>query len=83
MKIGAELLKVLNKIYPPSEMIQQRFGRYDIAFKTDEQGRAALLFIGKVNESGQIKGDRFVRNLQTDQEGKIVKDHWDHKGKAS
>ena len=83
MKLGAELLKVLNKNYPPGVMIQQRFGRHDIAFKTDEKGRPILLFIGRSTESGDIKGERFVRNLQTDIEGKILKDHWDHKGKAS
>lgn len=76
MKIGTELLKILTKTYAPEEMISQRFGRYDLAFKTDGQGRPTLLFIGKADKEGHIKGERFVRNLQNG------KDHWDNKGKA-
>ena len=76
MKLGAQLLKVLSKSYAPDEMIRQRFGRYDLAFKTDNQGCPILLFIGKADEHGNIKGERFVRNLQDG------KDHWDNKGKT-
>lgn len=76
MKIGAELLKILSKNYAPGEWINQRFGRYDLAYKTDEQGRPILLFIGKMDGSGHIKGERFVRILQAG------KDHWDNKGKV-
>jgi hypothetical protein len=80
MKIGEKLLKVLNKTYTPSAMIPLKFGRYDIAFKTDESGNPILLFIGKANEEGIIKGDRFGRVLIKDAEGKVVKDHWDNRG---
>jgi hypothetical protein len=82
MKIGAQLHKILSKIYPPAEIINQRFSRYDLAFKTDEQGRPVLLFIGKADSDGKIKGDRFVRQLQIDKEGHVIKDHWDNKGKV-
>jgi hypothetical protein len=81
MKIGTELLKVLSKTYAPDKMIDQRFGRYDLAFKTDEAGRPVLLFMGKADEEGKIKGERFARRLQMGQDGKIIKDHWDNKGK--
>jgi hypothetical protein len=77
------LLKILNKIYEPSSLIDQRMGKYDLAIRTDEQGRAILLFIGQKDSSGKIKGERYARRLVVDTDGKIVKDHWDHKGKAS
>lgn len=82
MKVGPELLKILSKPYAPDQLISQRFGRYDLAFKTDEQGRPILLFIGKANAEGEIKGERFVRRLQADKDGQIIKDHWDNKGKT-
>lgn len=83
MKIGAELSKVLSKTYAPGQMISQRFGRYDLAFKTDEQGRPVLLYMGKADADGKIKGERFARRLQTNQNGEIIKDHWDNKGKTA
>jgi hypothetical protein len=82
MKVGPELLKILSKPYAPDQLISQRFGRYDLAFKTDEQGRPILLFIGKADAAGMIKGERFVRRLQADKDGQIIKDHWDNKGKT-
>ena len=81
MKIGVELKKILDKTYAPEQMISQRFGRFDLTFKTDEKGNAIVLFIGKADKNGKIKGERFTRNLKTDQMGKI-KDHWDNKGKT-
>lgn len=82
MKIGPPLLKILSKTYAPDEMIHQRFGRYDLAFKTDDLGRPILLHIGQADDNGHIKGERFTRRLQADAEGKIIKDHWDNKGKV-
>lgn len=82
MKVGAELLSVLAKTYAPGELIRQRFGRYDLAFKTDEQGLPILLFMGKADADGNIKGKRFARRIQTGKDGKIIKDHWDNKGKV-
>jgi hypothetical protein len=77
------LLKLLNKVYEASAMLEQRFGRYDLAFKTDEKGRPILLFIGEKDPNGKIKGERYARRLVFDKEGNIIKDHWDNKGKAS
>ena len=57
-------------------MIRLRFGRYDLAFKTDDEGRPVLLFMGKADANGHINGERFVRNLQAG------KDQWDNKGKV-
>nr|WP_295926765.1 hypothetical protein [uncultured Dyadobacter sp.] len=82
MKVGEKLLKRLNKKYEPEQMIHQKFERYDISFKTDEDGNPILLFIGTRNGAGQIKGERFARVLIRDKSGNILKDHWDGKGKT-
>jgi hypothetical protein len=83
MIIGEELQKLLNKTYEPSTLIEMPFKRYDLAFKTDEIGRPILLFMGKKDEKGNIKGERFARRLKTGPNGEIIKDHWENKGPAS
>ena len=83
MKLGDPILKILNKTYEPSAMILTTFKRYDLAFKTDNEGNPILLFMGKMDEKGNIKGERFARTLKKDPEGKIIKDHWELKGKAT
>lgn len=82
MKIGYSLLKKLNKKYEPLTMVQQKFREYDLAMKTDEEGNPVLLFIGKADEQGIIKGDRYARRLLKDEQGKVLKDHWDYKGRV-
>ncbi len=82
MKIGESLLKQLNKKYEPDTMVQRRFRGYDLAMKTDEEGNPILLFIGTANEQGVIKGDRYARRLLKDESGKVLKDHWDYKGRV-
>lgn len=77
------ILKVLDKQYAPGSMVEVRFGRYDLVFKTDEQGRPILLFMGQKDDNGRIKGERYARRLITDAAGKVLKDHWDHKGRAT
>lgn len=83
MLIGEELQKLLNKTYEPSTLIEMPFKRYDLAFKTDEMGRPILLFMGKKNENGNIKGERFARRLITGANGEVIKDHWENKGPAT
>jgi hypothetical protein len=83
MILGEEVLKVLNKVYEPSSFIETKFKRYDMAFKTDEAGRPILLFMGHKDEQGKIQGERFARRLKFGNNGEILKDHWDNKGKAS
>jgi hypothetical protein len=83
MEIKAPLLKILNKIYEPNSLIERPFKKYHAAFKTDEEGRPILLFIGEKTPEGKIKGERFARRLKIDHDGKVIKDHWEHKGKAS
>ncbi len=82
MKLGPPILKILQKRYPPLSLIEKTFGNYDLAFKTDEEGLPILLFLGKRQADGKIKGDRFARRL-VKQNDQIIKDHWDHKGKAT
>lgn len=79
MKLGEPILKILNKTYAPSVMHETKFRNYDLAFRTDELGRPVLLFIGE-KKNGVIKGDRYSRRLKEDADGKIIKDHWEHKG---
>jgi hypothetical protein len=83
MKLGEPIMKILNKIYEPSTMVEAKFKSYDLAFKTDVQGRPILLFIGKKDASGNIKGERFAFRLKQDAEGNYLKSHWEHKGKAT
>lgn len=83
MDLKEPILKLLAKQYEPSTLVETTFKRYDIAFKTDDAGRPILLFMGKRDEQGNIKGERYARRLKIDSEGKIIKDHWEHKGKAT
>jgi len=68
MELKEPVLKIINKIYEPSSMVELTFKRYHLALKTDEKGRAILLFMGKKKENN---------------EGEAIKDHWEHKGKAT
>jgi hypothetical protein len=83
MSLSDDLVKKLGKKFEPSAMIHQRFRGNDIAFKTDEAGNAIQLFVGRANEEGTIKGDRYARTLKYDRDGKLIKDHWERKGKAT
>ena len=80
--LGEDILKILSKTYEPLSMIDARYKRLEMTFKTDEYGRPVLLFIGKRDASGKIKGERYVRNISTTSSGGF-KDHWEHKGKAT
>jgi hypothetical protein len=57
MALSPDLLKILSKKYDPSALIEKRFRGYDLAIKTDEEGNPVLLFIGKKNETGKIRGN--------------------------
>ena len=82
MALGPAILKIVNKKYPPSTFVERRFLRYDLGFKTDEEGNATVLFMGKKDASGNIRGTRYARRLVRDASGNIIKDHWDDKGAA-
>ena len=83
MKLSDALQKLLSKRYEPSSMIDMQFKGNDVSFKTDEEGNAVLLFIGTRDKEGSIKGERYARVLKKDRDGKVFKDHWELKGKAT
>ena len=83
MSLGDDLLKKINKKFEPSSNISLRYRNYDLVLVTDKDGNAIQLFMGKVNEAGVIKGDRYGRTLKYDREGHLIKDHWERKGKAT
>jgi hypothetical protein len=83
MALGAAILKIVSKKYPPSSFIERRFQQYDLGFKTDADGHPIVLFLGKKDSSGNIRGRRYARRLLLDADGKILKDHWDDKGPAT
>jgi hypothetical protein len=61
MKLTDELQKKLNKLYEPSSLVQTEFRGNDIVFKTDEKGNPVILFFGKMDTNGKIKGNRYTR----------------------
>jgi hypothetical protein len=83
MSLGDELLKKVNKKFEPSANVDLRFRSYDLLLVTDKEGNAVQLFIGKADEQGRIKGERYARTMKYDRDGKLIKDHWEKKGKAS
>jgi hypothetical protein len=83
MKLAEKLVKKINRKYEPSTMVSIPFGRQDIVLRTDKEGDAVQMFIGKCNEEGKIKGDRYARTIVRDRQGVVIKDYWERKGKAS
>ena len=82
MKLNQSLLLKLSKKYEPSSMIDMKFRGKDLSVKTDAEGNPIVLFIGKMQVDGKIKGERYTRTLLHDARGIVVKDHWDLKGKS-
>lgn len=82
MKLAEKLVKLINRKYEPGTMVSLRFGQQDIRLRTDKEGNAAQMFIGKEKE-GVIRGDRYSRTIITNREGQLLKDYWERKGKAS
>lgn len=74
-------MKQLSKKYEPATLVRFTFNRYDVALKTDDEGNPVLLFIGKADARGIIKGDQYARRLLKNGAGVLLKDHWDYKGK--
>ncbi len=83
MSLGDDLLKKVNKKFDPSTKVALRYRSYDLVLVTDKEGNAIQLFMGRANEAGVIKGDRYARTMKYDREGNLIKDHWERKGKAT
>ena len=83
MSLSEDLIKKLRGKFDSSTLARFRFRSSDVAVQTDEEGNAIRAFIGKANEEGTIKGDRYSRTLKKDKEGRIIKDHWERKGRAT
>lgn len=73
MKLSSALIKIISKPYEPSSLIKSNYKGKDIAFKTDENGNAILLFVGKEDKNGNIKGERYVRTLKYEKDGSVMK----------
>jgi hypothetical protein len=82
MKLADRLIKKINAKYQPATMVSIKFGQNDIILRTDKEGNAIQMFIGKMNSEGLIKGDRYSRTIIKGREGELVKDYWERKGKA-
>lgn len=82
MKISDALLQKLDKKYEPSSMVAMKFKGNDLTVKTDSDGNPVVMFIGKIQPDGRIKGERYSRTLLKDTTGKLIKDDWDLKGKS-
>lgn len=80
MELHETIRKMLNKKYAPSSLIVTRYDRYDIAIKTDRDGDPMVCLMGRKNEKGEVKGERFTRRLKQTANGNIIKDRWEHKG---
>lgn len=83
MALSDDLIKKLKQKFEASTTIQFRYRTNDVVVQSDEEGNAIRAFIGKENDEGIIKGDRYSRILKRNKEGNIIKDHWERKGKAS
>ena len=83
MTLNNDLQKKLSKQYEPSALVSMKSRGQDISFKTDEKGNPVLLFVGRANPEGHIKGDRYARVLKYDPDGNKIKGHWELKGKAT
>jgi hypothetical protein len=82
MNLNYDLQQKLKKRYEPDTLVEMKYKGLDMMFKTDHEGNPTVLFIGRRTGENKIKGERYVRTLKTDAQGKITKDHWDLKGKA-
>jgi hypothetical protein len=82
MALSKALEIQLKKQYAPSSLVDLTFKGNDMAIKTDPDGNAVVLFIGRKGEAGHIKGERYVRTPKKDNTGKVIKDHWELQGKV-
>ncbi len=81
---GPRLAAHLSKRYPPDSRHDQAFGRHELTFITNAAGDPVTLFIGERNADGTIRGERYARTLLFEPDtGRVLKSHWDLKGKTA
>jgi hypothetical protein len=80
MPLHRLLAEKLSKTYEPSAHLNDVFKGHDISFVTNEQGEPVTLFIGQRRPDGIIAGERYVRTIKRDGEGRVLSSHWDLKG---
>jgi len=83
MPLSDDLIKKLKRKFEPSTTTQFRYRTNDVVVQSDDDGNAIRMFIGKADDEGIVKGDRYSRTFKKDREGNIIKDHWERKGRAS
>jgi hypothetical protein len=83
MSLSEDLIKKLKRKFEPSATTQFRYRSNDVVVQSDEDGNAIRVFIGRANDEGIIKGNRYNRTFKKDKERNIIKDYWERKGRAS
>jgi len=85
-KIRRTLSKILeaklNKKFRPQTRYDATFRGNDITYYTNELGEPVTLFIGERQKDGNIKGEYYTRTIKHGEGEKVIKSHWDNKGKV-
>ena len=66
MALSDDFIKKLKQKFEPSTKMQFRYRTNEIVVQADEEGNAMRAFIGKANDKGIIKGNRYNRTLKRD-----------------
>ena len=64
MALSDDLIKKLKQKFEASTTIHFRYRTNDVVVQSDEDGNAIRTFIGKANDEGIIKGDRYSRTFK-------------------
>ena len=64
MSLGTDIIRKLRRKFEPSTATQFRYRSSDVVVQSDQEGNAIRAFIGKANDEGIIKGDRYSRVLK-------------------
>lgn len=83
MAISEHLEKKLKQKLAASSLVEMKYKGNDLSVKTDAEGNAVMVFIGRRKPGGNIKGERYARRLLKSPSGETIKDHWELKGPAS
>lgn len=82
MALSSHLQLKFGKKYEPSSTVHETQGN-DLTIKTDEEGNAVVLFYREGYRKRKDKGERYSLILKWEENGRMIKDHWDRKGKIS